>query len=948
MAKQTIDYSEKLPSIRILLVEASEIYFYDNFSPKNLVIENYGTIFDKHYKDLMPANLELIYLFEAGKLKLKQLGKEYFTNDFVNVIFNNKHPLRINEKNEIVKKKEEASVTISVGKMRDSLYGYGFVLNGKKYVRYKRSAGAAKGGSCLFIREELYATMNKWSKAGLNEKEDNCLNNLTSYEAYKALSLSSLIYTFKLKPHNILFVEDFKYELPNQKVVKIVCNDQNHLEASREYCSVENNIFDGEGLLDTSLFKGKFKDKGMMLLRNRYFKCCAFHTKLADWFRDNKITSVDQLYGITFANRLSDIKLIVTESCLKYFKLAKGGFSKENIKRWCDAISDDEGYSLFGVVKTDKPSRFFNGDMVETTYQLLNTLELKGNDFRPLIKHYVDYIRKVRNFGVTPEFIRFYLQGEVEPFENYVDDSEDQPDDDELFKYSSYTFKSKICHELLGLNEDILYTNVFKRHILDNIIPSFRLKLYGGRILVDGTYATLCGNPLEFLEYITIKDGKQMFSHDNVHSRLKEGEISCSFFNYGSNSELVGSRAPHMTMGNVLVAKNIRVLDIEKYFSFSRQIVVVDAINNNIQQRLNGADYDSDSMLLTNNPIILEAAKKHYDDFEVPCVAFKPVTDNKTVPGKKEDIIHRIWEIDDFLANNKTGEIVNLSQRLNSHLWDNYKNHNKKIDELYNNIAILAVLAGAEIDSAKRSFAFNVSDELNRIRQYAKRQGYVKKPAFFFYVERDKQGYRPKINQIEAHIKQLDASKTKEYLDTAMDTLWKQAAIRFEADRTDTTPFFDVLKDDIKTAGLAGNHYDKIDKVIDCLRRARETIKNDKYSRKYSNNYATERRNFQAIINICYSEIRKAINDVRKTKSLIKSIEKEKSTPYELLYLLLYIIGLNHNELGYDLEDLVTIKGGVPGLTRVYNPKEAKYTLFEKYYYKTDAVYYKFFSVFLS
>ena len=102
-----------------------------------------------------------------------------------------------------------------------------------------------------------------------------------------------------------------------------------------------------------------------MLLRSRFFKCCAFNTNLKKWFEDNNITRIDQLNGITFAKSIDDIVLVASESCLKYLKMCNGGFSKENIKRWCDEINNDK--TKFGVVKTDKPTRFFDGEMVETT-----------------------------------------------------------------------------------------------------------------------------------------------------------------------------------------------------------------------------------------------------------------------------------------------------------------------------------------------------------------------------------------------------------------------------------------------------------------------------------------------------------------------------------------------------------------------------------------------------
>ena len=129
----------------------------------------------------------------------------------------------------------------------------------------------------------------------------------------------------------------------------------------------------------------------MMLLRSRFFKCCAFNTNLKKWFEDNNITRIDQLNGITFAKSIDDIVLVASESCLKYLKMCNGGFSKENIKRWCDEINNDK--TKFGVVKTDNPTRFFDGEMVETTYQLLNSLQLKQDNVRNFIQYWYIFIK---------------------------------------------------------------------------------------------------------------------------------------------------------------------------------------------------------------------------------------------------------------------------------------------------------------------------------------------------------------------------------------------------------------------------------------------------------------------------------------------------------------------------------------------------------------------------
>ena len=237
-------------------------------------------------------------------------------------------------------------------------------------------------------------------------------------------------------------------------------------------------------------------------------------------------------------------------------------------------------------------------------------------------------------------------------------------------------------------SKNIIYTKLFKNHLFENIVPSFRLKIYGGRVLIDGTYATLFGNPLEFLKYTIKKDGVPLFNENNKTSCLKEGEIYCTFF--GDNQQLVGSRSPHMMPGNILCAKNKRVREIDTWFNLSPYIVVVDAINNNIQHRLNGADYDSDNMLLTNNKYIIEAALKNYASFPVPVAVFghKDKKMEQFNKNKSLNLTLNLNFIDNKISNNITGSIVNLSQQLNSHLWNKFKKSPKNDAILYDNIAV--------------------------------------------------------------------------------------------------------------------------------------------------------------------------------------------------------------------------------------------------------------------
>ena len=964
-------YKEKLPPIRILLVDASDIYYSYKYQGIAFEVKN-GKRFNKLFKDLMPINLDLFYLLGNEKIKIESLGNEYFTYDLINVSFD--YNLYVDETNKRVFNKKDCADSISNEKLREIFYLDGFCLNGKNYVRYKRSAGSAKAGHCLFIRKELYPMMDKWSRAGLDVSVngDDCYNNLTSYEAYRALSLSYLITTIKLNPYNILFVEDFEVCLKGQNVIKVSDDGNNGLKASEEICDIQNNIFDGEGLLDISEFKKieqHGKHKGMMLLRNRFFKCCAFNTNLQAWFADNNITSVDQLRGFTFAQRVEDIKLVVSSSCLKYFKLAKEGFSKEAVKRWCDAVSDEQGLSRFGVVKTDKDTRFFDGDMVETTYQMLNTLQISYKECGDLLQDNVDYIIKIRNLRDTPEYLRFYLEGETKDFrrefdiiseaygldersyesEDYHDDSEDQYDTEDFFDYNNYSFKSQVCFDLMKTNKNFIYTDLFKNTIYNDTINSFRMKLYKGRVLVNGTYATLFGNPLEFLKYITKKDGKYLFDHDNITSSLGRDEIYCSFFKNGE--ELVASRAPHVTMSNLLRARNTSVPEIDRWFNLTRNIVVVDSINNNIMQRLNGADFDSDSMLITNNKLLVNKADLNYDNFLVPFADLKH--DKKRLEPlskkEKENIILNQVKIDNKIADNRTGEIVNLSQKLNSHLWDEL-NSNKYFDyhELFNNIAILAVLSGAEIDGAKRTFECETDRVLRTVRKYAKIHGYQEKPAFFFLINPDGNSKeKPRISEINTKVSSGDLT----FLSTTMDHLWKYANGQITGPDLDSYSFTDYLNKNIRTQGLGGTNYTQIERVLIALKTASQVIYDESKTQYDELKFEIAMRNFNSEIEQCYEEIKKCISDIRKTKVLIERIlalprnERIKKgdkfnyepSKFRLLNILLFIISIRSKELGYDYTDLFEYDGGIPGLEKTNN-HSAEFELFGQYHYKRSVI----------
>ena len=220
--------------------------------------------------------------------------------------------------------------------------------------------------------------MMPWSKCGL-KAEDKYDDNLVSYEAYQSLSLSSVEKIIHLDPHNIVVVEDFDSIFEDDNSVGVDIVNQELVISPEKRIQISNSIWDGEGLLDESVFlENGYEKKGMMLLRNRFFKCCAFNTKLQQFFAEmidnGVIKGVSDLNGYTQAKDIKDIKLVITHSSLKYLKMSIKD-TNEKIRLWMENVTDS-----FGVVKTDKPTHEFEGEMVDTSYQFLNTIGMNKEE----------------------------------------------------------------------------------------------------------------------------------------------------------------------------------------------------------------------------------------------------------------------------------------------------------------------------------------------------------------------------------------------------------------------------------------------------------------------------------------------------------------------------------------------------------------------------------------
>lgn len=502
-------------------------------------------------KGSLPYSLESIYLdsLTAGKEIHKYKRDKQYTKAIINVTFNNKYVAKAKEDNEEDTTEDK---DLSTKEIREELYNNGFTLDGCKYVLYKRSGSKARNGQVLFIKEKYFEDMMLWSRLGLTfakgtNKEDSEEVDIASLKAYESLTLSSIESTIKINPNSILLVEDIDSKFSElASVTELINGELITITKEIELC---NSIFDGEGLMDESLFTGVLSGKSMALLRARFLKSCVFNTKIQEFFRDNNITEVVDMFGNV--HKAEDIKIITTPNSLKFLKFSyKIGTKEEAYNYWRENVGN-----VFGVCKWDKSTHFQNG-YNQLSYQMLNSIEFSKEEVMELAKEELEYV--------------YLLKNDLEVFKRHISLQEDSCSRDLMLN-------------LLAINNKVANTKMFKEFRRNNI-KSYVNRLRQGKIKIANTdYCTILGNPVELLYHAI----GRLESDENETIKYMDGKNEVYCRAYKDGEELCGFRNPHVCSGNVLYVKN-KWKEEYKYFNLSNNIVIVNAIGFGIQDRLQG------------------------------------------------------------------------------------------------------------------------------------------------------------------------------------------------------------------------------------------------------------------------------------------------------------------------------------------------------------------------
>ena len=739
-------------NVYIMSIEGADLY--ENMNRENYIIDENGKIVTEKkelhtsFVGMFPHSSELVKLKETGlKTFDSKRYNKVMTNDIINVKFRkgiksgkdiaksikkkNKEDIRI----EFFKSKDDWE-SISIDDLREKLYVDGFELEieGKKvrYTVYKRSSAKSRTSQVLFIKESMRYEMIKWARLGMNlDDRDDC--DFPSLLAYESLVSSSVDYFIKINPDNILIVDDIKSIFPID--CNVVEKDEEGKLVSNpvDNYMMENDIFDGEGLLQLEYFP---EGKTMQLLRQHMAKCCAFACDIQKFLRDNCPDDID--FDTWKINNMfnepmlaSEIHMILTPASLKALKFSDIKGSKPKMwKHWKEKVKKEN--NQFGVVKYDKESKrgrdYEDNILQQTSYQMLNSMPISYSDMKDLSFFECEYVMELKN------------------------------NDDTYIEYLKQNANNINCNNMLVdlymKNKNIVNLDLFKNKRTKDI-HNYVNHVKKGKIRLNGDYCTILGNGKELLYHairqLPVEKGILNFKEWESKMILKDNEIYTTLHDF--NCEYVGFRNPHTAQSNVLIVKNKKVKFIEDYFVMSDNIIYVNSINFPICRILSGQDLDSDNLVLFSNCKLLELARKCYikSDESNYRVCVNNVA-KSPVPYAVNSSDHA--KIDNILAKSQfnIGTVVNLGALFLSEYWHRIKNkNNKDLDKLLNCIDICTILSEISIDSAKRLYDIDISEQI----KYLYDSGLLRKekPDFFKYVS------------------QNEKITTKHY-DTAMDYLF--------------------------------------------------------------------------------------------------------------------------------------------------------------------------------
>lgn len=331
--------------IRVLNIQAGSIYEYMNGFrgymdvTKAMLVNSLflDYLIDNDLIDVRNDTTRSIICLEFGYgTKDYESLKEKIKKNLKNENISEETKKRLEENLENLERNKDKCIKISKEDLRTKYYTEGVEITYRSYdkkgrefvsrrntIRYKmlyRTPGKAKKGTCMFIDERVYDKVHDFLYMGIKPPMERA--PIVELGAYSSLITSSIEGRVQIKPNEILCIKDVD-SVFRTKVMSVETDEGRHcfIEEKENY-EVVNTMFDGQGLIDESIFPDW--GDGYILLRHHMTKLAAFKTRIQQFMKDEygdeyDTAVVKDMWGRDV--RVKDIKLITTNNAFKWLNI---------------------------------------------------------------------------------------------------------------------------------------------------------------------------------------------------------------------------------------------------------------------------------------------------------------------------------------------------------------------------------------------------------------------------------------------------------------------------------------------------------------------------------------------------------------------------------------------------------------------------------------------------
>lgn len=589
----------------------------------------------------------------------------------------------------------------------------GFSINGIKYVRLLGTNGGIKNSTIVFVSERLSGELLRRIDNGRDRTKELVP---AKFEAYRALTCSAS--TPVSDPKGLLVVNDCETKFVSPT---LYLNDEGEGEPVLEYqqaTDVTLNATDGCGMILPSLAERWSEELGLDYilsgLNSRYswekgmlftFDFVDFAEKVAHtYFVKDAWGDMVDIRNVEVVMTTSMVKLWDSyKSCEDYLRCSHENHYSFCVTKVCPEILENERYLNYQFIQSFQMSKDDVEELIAPTIQLFK--DVLGGDWRKTV---------------------LFLQGTNMAVER-ADRLEDSVG-------KALMIDQRVVND--PYVQGVIYSAI-KNKI--NEAKTGVLKIHGNYSIISGDLYALC---------------QSMFCLP-VTGILRAGEIYNEYWTRLGSTELLCFRAPMSVHNNI---RKVRPNHSEEAAYWYRYIHTGTIFNawDTASAALNGADFDGDLVMLTDNAVLL---RNHVDMPALMCVQRKA---DKRVPDDSDLIKSNIESF-----GNEIGKVTNRITAMYE-VMSHFPVDSPEYNELQYRIKCGQLYQQNVIDKAKgivakpmpkewydRHSIYDISDEAKRRLYFAIAAD--KKPYFMRYI------YRPLMREYNEYRKKTDRNALREF-----------------------------------------------------------------------------------------------------------------------------------------------------------------------------------------